>query len=105
MFVLPMAVLMIALSTIAVLPLTMLYTWIRLQLWGWFAVPYLHLPTIPFWAMYGLGLILAAYKHAAVKSNEYKPTTKDYVNATYGEVAAMLMLWGFGYIVHAYLIH
>jgi hypothetical protein len=105
LLVLPVTIIGIALVTIMILPLAMLYTWIRLQLWGWFAVTYLHLPMIPFWAMYGLGLILVAYHSGKVKSSEYKPTTKDYAQIIFGEVGGMLMLWGIGYIVHTYLLH
>ena len=99
-----MGALALAIIAITTFPLAMLAAWIRWLLWGWFAVPYLHLPLVPYWAILGLGLLIGSFSHSAAP-NGYKPTTKEQVNSFIAPILCNFALLGIGYLVHHYLLH
>jgi hypothetical protein len=85
-------------------PIVMLTAWIRWLMWGWFVVPYLHLPMVPYWAILGLGLLIGIFTTTG-QPNGYKPTTKEQVTCFLTSMAVQITLLGIGYLVHHYLLH
>ncbi len=83
-------------------PLVMLVAWIRLTEWNWFAVTYLHLPTVPYWVVVGLGYFISTFSHTN-SPNGYKPTTKDTMSVIFMPLIAQLIGLGICYIIHIYL--
>lgn len=83
-------------------PLVMLVAWIRLTEWNWFAVQYLHLPTVPYWVVVGLGYFISTFSHTN-SPNGYKPTTKDTMSVIFMPLIAQLIGLGICYIIHIYL--
>jgi hypothetical protein len=86
------------------IPVSLFACWVRVQLWDWFAVPYLHLPSVPFWAMYGLGTLIGTFYYSKGKTNEYKQTWQDGLLALLVNIFGWLIALGFGYIIHTYLL-
>ncbi len=85
-------------------PIAMLTAWIRWLMWGWFVVPYLHLPMVPYWAILGLGLLISTFS-SVTQPNGYNPTTKEKVTIFVSSYAVQFALLGIGYLVHHYLLH
>jgi hypothetical protein len=98
------AALFIAAFAILMLPIAMLTAWVRWLMWGWFVVPYLHLPMVPYWAVLGLGLLVGTFT-TTDQPNGYKPTTKEQATRFLTSIAVQITLLGIGYIVHHYLLH
>ena len=89
---------------IVTFPIAMLSAWIRWVLWGWFVVPYLHLPMVPYWAILGLGLLIGTFT-TTPQPNGYKTTGKDAVSMLFTSVTVEFALLVIGYVVHSYLLH
>ena len=96
--------LVLAIVAVATFPLAMLTAWIRWRLWGWFVVPYLHLPMVPYWAILGLGLLIGTFS-SMTQPNGYNPTTKEKVIIFVSHYAVQFTLLSIGYLVHTYLLH
>lgn len=101
-FILGEAALVFGLSvpiTVAVfitfLPGAILLTYIRIQLWDWFAIPYLHLPMIPFWAMFGLTTFAGTFYYASAPVSDYKPTMKQNVTVMVTNVKIIHLTKGY----------
>jgi len=94
----PTLLLVVALS----FPLTLVTAWIRWKLWAWFAVPFLHLPMVPYWAMVGLGILIGTF-HGVDRLNGYKPTFKEQVSQILGSGAIQFITLGIGYLIHTHI--
>jgi hypothetical protein len=92
----------IVLITIAMLPLLLLSAWIRWILWQWFAVPFLHLPMLSYWAVVGLCLLIHTFSHTD-QPNGYKPTNADTFGRIFGAIAVEFIALGIGYIIHIHI--
>jgi hypothetical protein len=83
---------------IAVFPIVVLRGFVLSRLWGWFIVP-LGLPSIGIAQACGIALILGFLSYS--KST----TTKDnYVERTVEAFVSALACWGFGAIVHWFMV-
>ena len=84
---------------ITTLPLGMLDAWIRLFLWRWYAVPYLHLPSLAFWQMFALGLVLRVFKSSdrALKDDHYAGGMFSYICVA---ICCDLLVLLTGWILH-----
>ena len=86
------------------IPIGLFTTWARLKLWEWFAVPYLHLPDLSFWTMYGLTVLIGTFYYAKVKVSDYTPTWKDNLTTLGANVGGWFLSLGIGYVVHTYIL-
>lgn len=89
----------LALLAIVCFPLAMLMAWIRWTLWGWFAVPFLHAPEVPYWAMVGLGLLVASFMPNSQPTKD-DPSAKQIFSSLSVWVCVHLIGLGIGYIIH-----
>lgn len=81
-------------GAVALIPLGLfLWTYVQVRLWDWFVVPYLHLPHLTFWVMYGLNLFISTFK-APVKES---PT--DWSSVFSHAVLTPLVLLGIGKLI------
>jgi hypothetical protein len=96
------AVPMTVLITIVVFPLMMLTAWIRWLLWGWFIVPYIHLPIVPYWAMLGIGCFTTTWATTEAP-NGYKPTTEEKIINFMSSWLIHAMALVVGYVLHRYI--
>ena len=94
----------IALIVIVLFPIAMLSAWIRWLLWGWFVVPYLHLPMVPYWAILGLGALAGTFS-TVDQPTGYEPTQKEHISRAVTGIFVQLAALGVGYLVHNYLLH
>jgi hypothetical protein len=94
----------IAVIMIVLFPIAMLSAWIRWLLWGWFAVPYLHLPMVPYWAILGLGLLAGTFS-TVDQPTGYEPTQKEHISRAVTGIVVQLAALGVGYLVRHYLLH
>lgn len=71
------------------------YSFIQVQLWDWFVVPYLGFPHIGKAVMYGINLFISSFtlNHAKDKGSPW------YVN-----ILVMFLIWGLGGFVHHFLL-
>jgi len=83
-------------------PLTMLSAWIRLTLWNWFAVPYLHAPAVPYWAVVGLGVLVNTFSQSS-SPNGYKPKASETFSMILMPVVVQLIGLGIAYIIHTHI--
>ena|ERR1700677_737200 len=103
-FILPLSAVFIAFIMVATLPFSMLTAWARVKLWNWFVVPYLHLPPIPFWAMFALGIFAATFRGTKLKESDYKPEIKDYVTWFAADVIGSLLAVFVGWVIRTHLL-
>ena len=101
---LPIVILVVGGIFLLMVPTALLITYIRVELWSWFVVTYLHLPMVPFWAMYGLMLFTGTFSVVKVKSSDFEPSAMDHWNTMWISVVGWLMAWGLGYVVHVWLL-
>jgi len=92
----------IPLMVVVTFPLTMLTAWIRWTLWNWFAVPYLHVPAVPYWAVVGLGFLVSSFAHTN-SPNGYKPKASETFSMIVMPVVGQLICLGIGYIIHTHI--
>lgn len=71
-------------------------------LWGWFVVPYFHLPPLSPWLVYGLITMYAMLKSETPKEDE--PKTK-WVAAYVGFIVSPAISLGIGWLIHHYALH
>jgi len=106
-FVFPAAVTMIAVMWFLMIPFGIFDAWIKVHLWTWFAVPYLHAPQITLWPMYGINCIVTAFK--TVTSSDSKKDENengwDKSMKMIGQlVIGPLLLLFTGYAIHLWMI-
>ena len=101
----PVVLLTVAVLAVIGLPFSILLAWIRVQLWNWFAVPYLHLPPIPLWAMFGLSVFIGTFiSTKATVKDAPKPDWKDEGKALLFNVFGWLIALGIGYAIHTWFL-
>lgn len=93
----------IALIALLSTPFSLWRSWVFVQLWAWFVVPYFHLPPVSTWLVFGLftliSLIRADY---TVKKNPDETNWKSsLVLSTIGPAISLFA----GYLVHHYALH
>jgi len=86
-----------------VFPLFMLMAWIRVYLWTWFAVPYLHLPPITFWPMLGFGLLISTFRVTQVRKTQDSPGWTEHFGVLVAELFGNLVGLLIGYIIHIHI--
>lgn len=85
--------------SVALFPILMVLSWIRWKLWMWFAVPYLHVPIVPYWAMVGLGLLVSSFMPFIQKQDD---ETKNFTDALAVNMIVHLSSLGIGYLIYIY---
>jgi hypothetical protein len=101
----PVVLLTVGVVTVISLPFSILVAWVRVQLWNWFAVPYLHLPPIPIWAMFGLSVFISTFVPTKSKLKDApQPDWKDEGKALMFNVFGWLIALGLGYAIHTWLL-
>jgi len=46
-------------AVLFMIPIGLIFAWIRVKMWDWFIVPYFHAPHISVWLMFAIGCLLA----------------------------------------------
>lgn len=84
------------------IPLDLLTAWVRVQLWDWFAVPYLHLPHLSVWVMWGLGLLAFTFRCLNKSGSDDKSKSKVWVNIAVVPFCHLVAL-GVGFVIHHFV--
>jgi len=94
-----------ALLLLSSLPFSLIGAWARVKMWDWFVVPYLHLPHISIWVMYGLTLLIGSFSDSPSEkqSNEKKKFFAMYVPVL-ARTAMNLIALLLAYFVHTYIL-
>lgn len=103
LFVFPAAVVVVAGLFVLMLPFTVLSAWIRLQVWEWFAVPYLHLPHLTLWSMFGVGVLIGLFRTHEWNRDDKKSTSSIFSNMAI-ELSLEFMALGVGYAVYHWIL-
>lgn len=88
---------------IALIPLMLLTAWMRVKMWDWFAVPYLHLPHVSVWLMLAIGIFLSTF-------NTDAPALKDEYYASkagarfIGQLLITSIGFGLAWAIHAWIL-
>lgn len=88
---------------IAFIPLYLMTAWMRSVMWSWFAVPYLHLPPVDIWPMFGIGLLVSAFsvKIPSLKKEMYDSGLGSRIaSALIGE----WVVFGLAYAIHHWIL-
>ena len=99
----PMLAFMVPVLYLLVFPIFMLMAWIRVYLWTWFAVPYLHLPPITFWLMLGFSLLISTFRVTQVRKKQDSPGWTEPFGVFVAELFGNLVLLLIGYIIHIHI--
>lgn len=83
---------------VATFPLALMCAWARVKLWDWFAVPYLHVPHVSIWVMYGLGLIANSFYYVRDAGKEEK--NKSVLTSLAVWYLSQLIAVGVGWTIH-----
>jgi len=87
-----------ALIMLISLPLGLITAWVRVVLWGWFIIPYFHLPHLSVWQMFAIGIFLSSFHTTQELKPEFYPTG---VWARIGlYYAGQFLSLGVGYLIH-----
>lgn len=71
-------------------------------LWGWFIVPYFHIPQPPIWALYGLMMVVGMFRDVDTEEKETKTDWKKlFMSLTVSPAIAL----GVGWLIHHYALH
>lgn len=93
--------LLVAAIIVGTFPSTMFCVWAALKLYGWFAVPYLHVPAIPYWPAVGLWFLLAGVR---AKYTSYKDDRKvNWLTTLLSPFTSWGMTLAIGWLIHTYL--
>ena len=90
---------------IATLPFALWKAYVITVLWGWFVVPYFHLPELPLWIAYGLMVIYGLWTvEMTIRDEPDKPKVKWAISFLMMTIGPAISL-GVGYLAHHFALH